>query len=109
LVESGLEGVERRDFLKIFSIGTVAAMSGQVAHRGMFVPENIPFEDMDTSIRGMANSIELMSTPAPNAANYLNAFLPSQPQPAAIDQPTLATTSSPDLDEYIATCGGRLS
>jgi len=77
-------------------------MSGQVAHRGMFVPENIPFEDMDTSIRGMANSIELLSTPAPNAANYLNAFLPSQPHPAAIDQPTLATTSSPDLDEYIA-------
>ena len=26
---SGLEGAEQRDFLKIFSIGTLAAMSGQ--------------------------------------------------------------------------------
>ena len=69
--------MERRDFLKIFSIGTVAAMSGQIVHRAAFVPENIPFEDMDTSIRGMAGSIELMSTPAPNSANYLNAFLPN--------------------------------
>lgn len=57
---------------------------------------------MDTSIRGMANSIELMSTPAPNSANYLNAFLPNQPHLAAINQPILATTSSPDLGEYIA-------
>lgn len=42
-------------------------MSGQIIHRTVFAPENIPFEDMDTSIQGMANSIELMSTPAPDA------------------------------------------
>lgn len=31
--------MERRDFLKIFSIGTVAAMSGQIVHRAVLVPE----------------------------------------------------------------------
>ena len=75
---SGLKGVERRDFLKIFSIGTVAAMSGQLVHRSVLLPDNVSFEDMDTSIREMANSIELMSTPAPNSSDYLNAFLPNQ-------------------------------
>jgi hypothetical protein len=59
-------------------MGTVAAMSTQIIHRSVFAPENIPFEDMDTSIQGMANSIELMSTPVPNIENYLKAFLPNQ-------------------------------
>ena len=94
--------MDRGDFLKIFSMGTVAAMSTQILHRSVFAPESIPFEDMDTSIQGMANSIELMSTPVPNIENYLKAFLPNQPHLAATDQPTLATTSSPDLNEYIA-------
>jgi len=99
---SGLKGVDRRDFLKIFSIGTVAAMSGQLVHRSVLLPDNVPFEDMDTSLREMANSIELMSTPAPNAADYLNVFLPNQRDLAGINQPILATTSSPDLGQYIA-------
>jgi D-alanyl-D-alanine carboxypeptidase len=99
---SGLEGVERRDFLKIFSIGTVAAMSGQLAHRSVLLPENVPFEDMDTSIREIANSIELMSTRAPNSVDYLNAFRTNQLDLAGINQPILAKTSSPDLGQYIA-------
>ena len=99
---SGLKGVERRDFLKIFSIGTVAAMSGQLAHRSMVLPESVPFEDMDTSIRDMANSIELMSTPAPNSVDFLNAFRTNQIDLAGTNKPTLATTSSPDLGHYIA-------
>ena len=94
--------MERRDFLKIFSLGTVVAMSGQLFHRIAIVPENITFEDMDTSIREMGNSIELMSTPAPNSADYLNTFLPNRQHLAAIKEPILATTSSPDLGQYIS-------
>jgi hypothetical protein len=94
--------VERRDFLKIFSIGIGAALGGQLVHRSVFVTEDIPFEDIDTGIREIANSIELMSTPAPNAAEYLNAFLPNQGQRAAQNQASLATTRSPDLGQYIA-------
>ena len=102
LGRAGLEGVERRDFLKVFSIGTVAAMSGQLVHRSVSLPENVPFEDMDASIREIANSIELMSTPAPNSADYLNAFLPNPVDFEGTDRPILATTSSPDLGQYIA-------
>lgn len=94
--------MERRDCLKIFSIGIVAAIGGQLVHRSAFVPEDIPFEDIDTGIREIANSIELMSTPAPNASNYLNAFLPNQGRLAAINRPTLATTRSPDLGQYLS-------
>ena len=94
--------MERRDFLKIFSIGIVAAMGGQLVHRSVFVPGDIPFEDIDTGVREIANSIELMSTPAPNAANYLNAFLPNQGQLVAINRPILATTRSPDLGQYMS-------
>jgi hypothetical protein len=93
--------VERRDFLKVFSIGTVAAISGQIIYRSAVVPEYIPFDDMDTGVREISNSIELMSTPAPSASNYLNAFLPNQGQLPGINQPILATTSSPDLGQYI--------
>ena len=77
-------------------------MSGQLVHRSFLVPEYFPFEDMDTGIREMANSIELMSTPAPNSANYLNAFLANQRNRGAINQPILATTSSPDVRQYAA-------
>ena len=102
LTKIGLDGVERRDFLKIFSIGTVAAMSAQIVHRSGLVPEYIPFDDMDTGISDMTNSIELMSTRAPDSVKYLNAFLPNKGRLAAINQPILATTSSPDLDRYTA-------
>ena len=77
-------------------------MSGQIVHRSGLVSEYIPFDDMDTGIREMTNSIELMSTPAPNSAKYRNAFLPNKGPLPAINQPILATTSSPDLDRYTA-------
>ena len=76
-------------------------MSGQIVHRTGLMSEYIPFDDMDTGIREITNSIELMSTSAPNSANYLNAFSPNQGRIAGINQPILATTISPDVDRYI--------
>ncbi len=94
--------MERRDFLKMFSIGTVAAMTGQLAHRAVVLPAGVlpagvPFEDMDTTIGELANSIEMMSTPAPQSADYLSAFATFQQE-----HEILATTESPKLDRYIA-------
>ena len=94
--------MERRDFLKIFSIGTVVAVSGQIVHRTGLVSEYIPFDDMDIGIREMTNSIEWMSTAAPNSAEYLHAFFPKKEPLQEVNQPILATTRSPDLDRYTA-------
>jgi hypothetical protein len=77
-------------------------MSGQIVHRSGAVSEYIPFDDMDTGIREMTNSIEVMSSPAPSSAKYLDAFFPNNGRPPAINQAILATTSSPDLDRYTA-------
>ena len=77
-------------------------MSGQIIHRSGLVSEQIPFDDMDVGVREMTNYIELMTTPAPNSAKYLNAFLTNEGRLPAINQPILATTRSPDLDLYTA-------
>lgn len=89
--------VERRDFLKIFSLGTVAAMSGQLTHRSAVVPWYMPFDDMDTTVREFASSIELMTSPVPRSIEYLNAF-----QPNRFNEAILATSSSPDRQSYLS-------
>jgi hypothetical protein len=99
--------VERRDFLKIFSVGTVAAMSGQLVHRGLsdssgFVQEHsglsgFVLEDVDTSVLELADSIEFMSTTAPSSSAYLNAF-----QAFAEQHTQVATSTSPDLKQYLS-------
>lgn len=118
--------MERRDFLKIFSVGTVAAMSGQLVHRSAIAPEIVPYEDIDASVRELANSIEFMSTPAPRSGEFLSAFrntlqdpivnlignsanFPDDHPVQATFQPNglpadaiLATTSSPDRGQYLS-------
>ena len=96
-------GLERRDFLKLFSIGTVAAMAGQVVQRpklpqtaSVSAAGTVPFEDMDASVREIANSIEFMSTPAPNLSDYLQGFALE-----TVEETILATTTSPDLNHYL--------
>jgi len=91
--------VERRDFLKIFSVGTVAAMSGElVMRRELPVPVNpmVPFEDMDATTSELMASIEMMSTPAPRVSEFLRAFQADDPQ-----EIILAATASPDLNQYL--------
>lgn len=99
--------MERRDFLKIFSIGSVAAMSGQLATRSESyraeyslatsrAGDAVAFEDLDTSLKELARSIEMMSTPAPVSTDYLKAF------GIAEEAPMLATTATPDVGQYLA-------
>lgn len=80
-------------------------MSGQVAHRkGGLSPfvgtEDHLLEDIDLTSRELASSIEYMSTPAPDAADFLKAFASND------SGPILATTASPNrelyLDNYLA-------
>ena len=92
--------MERRDFLKIFSVGTVAAMSGQLAHHSVPTVEHIPFEDIDTSVREIAHSIEMMTTPAPSSVDYLQSFASGKVKASAQDA-ILATTSSPSRSLYL--------
>ena len=94
--------MDRRGFLKIFSIGALAAISGQLVHRWRGPDQIVAYEDMDTSMSEMANSIKLMSSPPPSSRNYLDAFLSkhqvqNRPYPSV-----MATSQSPDLAEYLA-------
>jgi D-alanyl-D-alanine carboxypeptidase len=69
--------MERRDFLKLFSTGTVAAMGGQLVMSGgsSLVPQmsNI-YEDIDTSPVELAQSIQYMTTLAPDSIALPHAF-----------------------------------
>jgi hypothetical protein len=69
--------VERRDFLKIFSTGTVAAMGGQLVLRDDLTPHQVlsnVYEDIDTTSVDLEQSIRYMTTPAPDSAALLRAF-----------------------------------
>jgi hypothetical protein len=93
--------VERRDILKIFSVGTVAAIAGQFVFRpytavapglsqtpvtedavlpGLPQPpqpgllQTLVYEDIDTDAVEIAQSIRYMTTPAPNLQVILDAF-----------------------------------
>jgi len=69
--------VERRDFLKLFSAGTIAAMGGQLVLRGNTAPLSVAsnvYEDIDTSAVELAQSIQYMTTPAPDSKALLRAF-----------------------------------
>lgn len=84
--------VDRREFLKLFSLGTLAAMGGQIAlHRprqdGVFAP----LEDIDASLVDINESIHYMTTTPPDSARYLEAF-----QQAAVAEP-----ARPDLESYL--------
>lgn len=73
--------MERRDFLRIFSAGTVAAMSGQLVLRPLENQVPVVLEDIDTNALEFAASIEYMSTPAPDSGEILRAFRAKQHQP----------------------------
>ncbi|MFT7222328.1 MAG: hypothetical protein ACI8Z1_003954, partial [Candidatus Azotimanducaceae bacterium] len=89
--------MERRDFLKIFSVGTVAAMSGELAYRSLPMRDFVPYEDIDASVGDLADSLQMMTGRAPNSANYLKDFLVNP----ATQEPVFAKTSSPDRQLYI--------
>jgi hypothetical protein len=69
--------VDRRDFLKLFSAGTVATTAtaaGLFAWHGREAPLCLVLEDMSISRSEMLASIQYMSTAAPDAKKLLQAF-----------------------------------
>lgn len=71
------KAVDRRGFLKAFSAGTVAAMSGQmvwrVSERSISASPAV-FEDIPADPVEFAASIRYMTTPPPDSGAYLEAF-----------------------------------
>ena len=75
--------MNRRDLLKIFSAGTLAAIGGGVGMRFMADAEAVVFEDIATTPLAFARSVLHMSTPAPDSAALLQAFQNHQTPPQA--------------------------
>lgn len=87
--------MDRRDFVKIFSTGAVAAMSGRLVFRAnsaLFPGTPLPnvYEDIDTSAAELARSVRYMTTVAPDSQALLNAFKRRN-----------LSTDSGNLDTYI--------
>ena len=106
--------MERRDLLKIFSVGTLAAMSSQLSWRSVSESGALsiaPLEDMGTSASELIASMQMMSTPAPQVSEYLKAFQSAAPELKALAEadtqnpnvqaPIVATTASPVLTQYL--------
>ncbi len=117
--------MDRRDFLKIFSVGTVAAMSGELVYRPLVVNAANSgtdllagvYEDVGASASELARSIEYMTTPAPSSSSFLKAFNVPHPETGSgaiaftgagadtaglsTGNAVLASTRSPDLHHYL--------
>jgi len=65
--------VERRAFLKIFSAGSVTAMSSQLLWK-QTEPEPVVLEDLDITSLDLSSSIRYMTTVPPDSASLLEAF-----------------------------------
>jgi hypothetical protein len=85
--------MDRRDFLKVFSAGSIAAMTGQFVWQNQ--PQPIPeiYEDIPEHPLEVAKSILHMSTPAPDAGAFLKAFEGRR---------AVHKIASGELDEYLA-------
>ncbi|MAI42539.1 MAG: D-alanyl-D-alanine carboxypeptidase family protein [Candidatus Azotimanducaceae bacterium] len=71
--------MKRRDLLKIFSASSVAAIGGHMTVQS-HIPKSLPmvlantYEDIDTTALELAQSIQHMSTAAPDKVAFLRAF-----------------------------------
>jgi hypothetical protein len=65
--------VKRREFLKVFSAGTVAAMASQLTLKSNR-PVPVVYEDFDSQPFDLLESIQHMQTPAPDMQVFLESF-----------------------------------
>lgn len=84
--------MQRRDFLKVCSAATVAAMGSQLGLRSARHTPVI-YEDFDTDSIDLSNAIRYMASAPPNANEYLKSFQRSKLR---------ADTSQNNLQNYIA-------
>ncbi|MDZ7686833.1 MAG: hypothetical protein U5O39_19235 [Gammaproteobacteria bacterium] len=86
--------MDRRDFLKVFSAGSVAAMGGQLLLRSGNTPMTPPvvYEDIPVDPIEIANSMRYMTTPAPDSSTYLEAFRRAR---------IAKNVNTDDLDSYL--------
>ncbi|MCB1644121.1 MAG: M15 family metallopeptidase [Pseudomonadales bacterium] len=85
--------MQRRDFLKIFSAGSVAALSTQLIWRPGANAEVVLLEDINASPRELAKSIQYMTTPPPDIHAWLEDF--------AQHEVVASTTPAPNMSQYL--------
>ena len=106
--------MERRELLKVFSVGSLAAMSGQLFWRPTSKSGALSvatLEDIGVSASELTGSINMISTAAPQVSEYLDAFAVTERELPALtelvgknsveERPISATTASPDLSRYL--------
>ncbi|HIG40154.1 MAG TPA: peptidase M15 [Gammaproteobacteria bacterium] len=79
--------MDRRNFLKLFSAGTMATIGGQLIWRAGEEPLAVGYEDISTNPSEMFESIRFMSTPAPDSREFLTAFRIGAPTPTVAGKP----------------------
>ena len=84
--------MERRDFLKVCSAATVAAMASQLGLKSEPHTE-VVYEDLDTSPVELNSAIEYMASVPPNSNEYLKSFQLRKPR---------AESSQSNLQNYMA-------
>ncbi len=105
--------MERRELLKIFSLGTLAAMSSQLSWRPASkasASSVVLLEDMGISTSELAASVRMMSTRAPQVSEYIESFKTKRREltlagmtdaNSAVEPPIAARSASPDLGQYL--------
>ncbi len=94
--------MERRVFLSFFSVGTAAALSGKFFYRGDTAERRVDFEDMNTSMQEITESMNVMESNAPIASEFLEAFTSVGAVKESERELVLVSSDSPSLNSYIA-------
>jgi D-alanyl-D-alanine carboxypeptidase len=102
----GRSVVNRRGVLKVFSLGALGVVSGQFAWRGIQGLDGVFYEDIDISPMELSQSIRLMTTPAPDARAWLQAFqarsLKGLQEPSPPVSPLVSPTQATKSDHSVA-------
>ena len=93
--------MERRAFLTFFSVGTGAALLGNTIYRDNAVDRSADFEDMNTSLREISDSMRVMKSKAPSAPEFLEAFTSIGAVEESEREVILADSDGPSLNSYI--------
>ena len=93
--------MERRAFLTFFSVGTGAALLGNTIYRDNAVDRSVDFEDMNTSLREISESMRIMKSKAPSAPEFLEAFTSIGAVKESEREVILADSDSPSLNSYL--------
>ncbi|MFT7133292.1 MAG: hypothetical protein ACI81O_002006 [Cyclobacteriaceae bacterium] len=88
--------------LKVPSFGALGVVSGHFAWRGIQGFDGVFYEDLDISPMELSQSIRLMTTPAPDARAWLQAFQARSLKRLQEPSPLLSSTQTMKSDHSVA-------